>query len=293
VKFLEHNLTVLPPYARRIEVESDGTNIRVIGHEPIGVDEWLRNAASRGREGLRLDPRAPHVEFSNLKTDEDLLAFLKRYGALGPMTSHGEKTTICVERKNHAWLRQRVVRSLAALLSVLQSPHRHDSGSVVKALDALAPDADQFFASDDFFGSMATIAGQTKATATREKTVTQLAHEVLCAVFSQFTAALVPIWPEGGNLLLAEVAPEPASKGIFPGLMLMLKRDYLEGHRDQRRVAICQRLDCGKAFVARRFGAKYCSPECSQLQGQREYYHRRGADLRKSRRKSQPTKGKS
>ena len=73
--------------------------------------------------------------------------------------------------------------------------------------------------------------------------------------------------------------PQHEPAGVLPALYFMLRRDYLNDYGLQ----ICAFTECRKFFAVERYGQRFCSAECSQLQRQREYWERRGKKLRRKR----------
>jgi hypothetical protein len=64
--------------------------------------------------------------------------------------------------------------------------------------------------------------------------------------------------------------------GILPVLYFMLRQDCLR----EQSIAICARPACGAFFAVERFGQRFCSEECSRLQRQRDYWERKGKEMR-------------
>ena len=112
-----------------------------------------------------------------------------------------------------------------------------------------------------------------------------IAHTTLCQVFNRFPLRLFPqLDARSGHFAIFELPPAPAETGCLPALYALLRQNYLSATKGYKRMAICARPDCQRAFEVERFGKRYCSDECSQLQRQKDYYFRQGRELRRRRR---------
>jgi hypothetical protein len=73
--------------------------------------------------------------------------------------------------------------------------------------------------------------------------------------------------------------PPRSDRGILPQLLSMLRQDCL----GQRHVSVCARPECGALFYVHRYRQRFCSEDCSRRQRQREYYVRKGKQVRRQR----------
>jgi hypothetical protein len=104
-----------------------------------------------------------------------------------------------------------------------------------------------------------------------------IGHRTLCRLLDKFPCRL---HCEDGRVV---ELPEHTPFGIRPALYFMLRSDYERG----REIQMCQRTECGQSFVVERAGGQYCSPRCSKLQRQRDYWDETGAARRRARTKSE------
>ena len=100
-------------------------------------------------------------------------------------------------------------------------------------------------------------------------------HYSICELVNAFSSSVYP-W---GNTPI-EAPDWDLTGGIRPVLYYILRREYL---LKARSIDICRNTDCRQLFEIERFGQEFCSEECSRLQRQREYWKKRGKNLRKRR----------
>lgn len=99
-------------------------------------------------------------------------------------------------------------------------------------------------------------------------------HAVICELVNAF-APKVYAW---GDIPVEAPSPD-MSAGIRPLLYYILRREYLQGGG----IGICRRVGCREIFEIERFGQEFCGEVCSRLQRQKEYWVKRGKQLRKRR----------
>ncbi len=100
-------------------------------------------------------------------------------------------------------------------------------------------------------------------------------HHSICELVNAFSSQ---VYPWGKTPI--EAPHWDLTGGIRPVLYYILRREYL---LKTRTVGICRNTDCRQLFEIERFGQEFCSEECSRLQRQREYWKKRGKNLRKRR----------
>jgi hypothetical protein len=107
---------------------------------------------------------------------------------------------------------------------------------------------------------------------------------------------LVPISPEvDARIVICELVntfpstafPNPLEMhssilyGVRPLLYAILRREFFYPHGS----GICANTLCRELFEIQRSGQRFCSPECSRQQRQRDYWAEKGSERRKKRRK--------
>jgi hypothetical protein len=81
------------------------------------------------------------------------------------------------------------------------------------------------------------------------------------------------------------LAPQVRPGSLIEAFWLMLWLDYAEG---SHRVRMCANARCAhRIFRTQRRNQIYCSEECKELVNKRKYWHRKGSDARRDRRRGQ------
>jgi hypothetical protein len=306
--FVEH-------MAYRWAVERHGDSLLVRGEHASGFEvgkdspladvllEYSRFAQnSKPIPGqLRGGRLAPHVQFANAETDKALIEFVREYGPVngswkspGPLAK--DRTSIEVLEHLQCLRRTRVFFTSALALKV--ALETDIEGDIVNAVARMigacskqAPKRGQDFELDwlrelflrskqDGLRSNARGLNTFIRSLTGER-VREYGRYALCLILNRFPPVIAPT-KDG----LAELPPHEKAN-ILPALLFMLRQDCLEKHG----IRMCAQRDCGKWFKVERGGQRFCSIECSQYQRQREYWARRGKELRTKRLRKRKKKG--
>ncbi len=320
MSIVEHVL--VPAWADRISVERQGEDLIVRGEHRSVAPTPVRQAASTdllrdymeyaamARRPRRRVTELMHLEFANAADDSKLTAFVRRFGCVAAScltTSRRDAATECVEAVQNidGLRRDRCLFAGALALSValrLRSDARRNQlvaalSEVVSAIymrgprgelqttsevpsvgwygDRLIPRFEAVLLSHPRMSTHlpADAPYAAKLACFDSRVLHSLAQVVLCELVNHFPPRMVPV----GKVLMELPAYSPS--GVLPLLYFVLRHDSLRGFG----VEICARSDCGKFFQIRRSGSSFCSPLCSRLQRQRDYWHRQGKQRREHR----------
>lgn len=314
---IEHDCgPLIPPWAETIAVKREEDRLLVQGRRRAFAP-WT--IPPNGRAGMaavnlytpylearrgRRKARAPliHVEFANAVDDERLVAFVERFGPIESSESGGHEGDRSVEAvQDLAALRREqqmfagAVRVAGELRRRTEDPHGIAQGLSTIALAIhrggfvgdLKKWADR---SGSLNGLFVKIQSDHPSWATKARSAPDYAQglakldasrlrafglDVLCTLLNHFPLSLFPI----GDKLIE--LPKSSETGMLPVIYFLLRREFLYG----RGLAVCARPGCGKVFRIMRSGAEFCSARCSQLERQREYWHRQGKTRRRKRSK--------
>jgi hypothetical protein len=111
--------------------------------------------------------------------------------------------------------------------------------------------------------------------------VSRAGHEALAIVLGSSEVSIFLV--SRGPRLSAVELPPIRLEGIRQFLYHLLRRDYLGGEEGRRRIGFCPRVDCSRVFEVGRLNQRFCDTRCSRVHRQRDYYARRGCDLRRQR----------
>jgi hypothetical protein len=308
--FIEH---IAYRWAEGIEVERKGDSLLLKGQRPakleVGKDSRPGDVllaysrfAQRSKPiagQLRGGRLAPHVQFANAETDKDLIEFVHKYGPVNgsrsPRPLAKDRTRIEVLESLQCLRRERVFfASALALKAALKTDIEGDIAkalvSMIHACSLPGPLEEQAFElrwfeelflrskHDGLRGKPLDL--ERFICSLGGKRIREYGRYALCLILNSFPPIIVPV--EGG---LVELPPNEKA-GILPALLFWLRRDWLDEHE----IRMCAQRDCGKWFKVERGGQRFCSPECSQYQRQREYWERAGKKLRAARLASKPEK---
>jgi hypothetical protein len=245
----------------------------------------------------------PHVQFANADTDEKLIEFVRQYG---PLNGKWKPSIPREVMESLTGLRrERLVVTSALRLMIGLTGEGDDStitaglGDLIHASLQTAPDwgiehpkkwhgyecylavstraredGDEFDAGRDRLENF--VRGLSG------KRVREYGWLALAVVLNQFPPLLFPT-KQG----LMEM-PEWNRNGVIPALFYMVRQDCLRGNQIQ----MCDQRDCGNFFAVERYGQRFCSLRCSQLQRQRDYWQRRGKEAREKRTAEERSKKK-
>jgi hypothetical protein len=306
---------VVARWAARIKVERDGDVLNVCGEgrrfHPVATaklepeEDLFRvyRESIKSTAEKRTGKSAPHIQFANCRSDEELIQFVERFG---PVLGSGIRTH---EDSGRIWVCQpldslrrewTIFAGAARLVSGLRSTAPISASTVAEGLAEIAEGVGMAgikteirtshgFQESPWYGQ--SIAVDLLPYIAREQPwsdnlpvsehIRQLrghaarryAQIALCQLLNAFSPRLVPVRKE-----ISEYPPYENS-GILPALYFMLRQDYMRGQE----IKICGRGDCGAFFVVERSGQQFCGAECSRKQRQRDYWQKTGGDLRRER----------
>jgi hypothetical protein len=239
---------------------------------------------------LRGGRLAPHVQFANANTHEELIEFVKKYGpvngnlkAPGPLAK--DRTAIeVVESLARLRREQTIFASVLKLVGFLKEGSDLETartlGDLALACSQQAPPGNQNLEEeylwqllirakhDGLKDNVNALEGFLRNL--RAGSAKEFGWYALCVLLSNFPPVIVPV-KDG----LIEMPPQN-NAGILPALVFMLRRDCLLDNE----IRLCGQRDCGKFFKVERGGQMFCSTECSRLQRQREYWATKGKEAR-------------
>lgn len=310
---VERILTI-PTWAEHISVERDGETLVVKGEGRRAIPA-SPNELPPGQDFLqqyiqyskfwsekRSGKRPPHIQFANSASDEDLIAFVERFG---PLQSNGKlwrlpNKSVTAYQDMQGLRRDRLIFSGATKLVVAGARGDVDDGNVLagglgeilqgvlQAGPATEIHTVPTFHESPWYGHhllpFAKWLGEvaTDFSASESIPLTEAARSIspgklrkigqiaLSILLNCFPPQLTPI----GSRMMELPAYDPC--GILPVLYFMLRQDCLR----KQGIAICARPECSKFFAVERFGQRFCSAECSLLQRQRDYWQRKGKAAR-------------
>jgi hypothetical protein len=312
---VEQRLTI-PTWAERISVQRDGETLIVQGEgrkpTPVPPNElqpgqdFLQQYAQYGKLWLekRSGKRPPHIQFANSTSDDDLIAFVERFG---PVQSNGKlwrlpNQSVTAYQDMQGLRRDRLIFSGATKLVVACGrPDARDLlldglGEVFQGALQSGPATEIHtvpgYDERPWYGHRILPFAKWACAQTDSETATELSppgtplKEELRSIspskvreFGQIALSILlncfppQLTPVGRRMMELPVY-DPV--GILPVLYFMLRLDCLR----KQAIAICARPDCGAFFAVERSGQRFCSAECSQLQRQRDYWHRKGKEVR-------------
>jgi hypothetical protein len=320
---VEHFL--VPPWAGRIRVERSGDDLLVRGEERLIAStgdstadaDLLRDyfEHTKGASYQRRGRRSPlmHLDFANATDDAKICGFVARFGPVSASrlanVKTGERTESIDAVQDLAGLRRerRMFAGAVTLSSALSGRSKSDHQKLASGLAEISEAAHQ--TGPDFelrttegayrhwhgtrvirhfqefqlhHPGLSTLAeslgSYENALATLDVArLRDVSQKVLVELLNHFPTYVLSI----GKAFM-ELPPHERS-GVLPVLYFMLRQDCLR----QYGIGICAREGCGRFFRIRRHGLRFHSTRCSQLQRQREYWHKRGRFQRRRRRASQ------
>jgi hypothetical protein len=298
VAFVEH---IPVRWASNITVQHKGEALLVRGRQAVSSDvEDIVLAYSHFVPVLKPlpgEPRGgslpPHVQFANAMTDDDLIAFVRKYGPVngnvsGPGPLSKDRSVIDVVENLQRLRKERniIARAFGVLAALRDNDDIHIATGLADLMHTWSQQApsgtvelgEKFIldvllrARTDGFRDNASDL-EAFLGYLRGRQAQEYGWYFLSVMLNYFPPLIVPT--AGG---LVEM-PHPEKSGILPVLFFMLRRDCLLGHE----IRMCAQRDCGRWFKVERGGQRFCSEECSQHQRQREYWARRGKKMRRLR----------
>ena len=308
-------ILTIPKWAEHIPIQRDGETLIVGGDgriaTPVPSKELppvktyshqytrVQQAVWRKRAGTD----SPHIQFANCRSDRELIEFVRRFGPVQAtrLISSLSGSRILAYQSVAGLRRDRQIFSGATgLVAELGRPHLPKSDQCAQSLihiieAALLPGPGleihktPDFSQNAWYGHQILQFGNwlyQKEGWTRRKDLDWAAFQavtskklqeygriVLCILFNSFPPRLVPTADRLQELPAYDVT------SILPTLYFMLRQDYLH----DKGIATCSRTGCGAFFAVERYGQRFCSADCSQLQRQRDYWQQKGSVRRKER----------
>jgi hypothetical protein len=271
----------IPKWARKIHILRRNELLVVTGesHYPFR-DQALISAQSSGRMS-----RSMHIDFANSHNEDELVAFVKKYGPVQGSFVHGTLYSSSTSMRGFKKItveqtmdRLREVQDtiaagtcLVALLQLNKPIHYETANDLCRRLVkglSLEGGEEGFKEALDFVMSGAASKKSIRLLAESE---TLAACDLLCRFLEKFPPRL--------GIFHQRIVELPAhdETGILPIISYLLRQDFLS---EVRTIGICER--CRRLFVVVRRGAQFCSAACSQLKRSLDYYHSRKAKLKKA-----------
>lgn len=284
VAFVEH---IAFRWASKIAVTRDGDTLNVRGQ-----DSSAETASPDVlREYRNFGAQAPHLQFANARTDEDLIAFVRRYGPVNGLLqtsgllARGDSTLEVRESLKRLRREQMILASALEMFAGLRDGNDVDAANglsaFVRACSQPGPFGDVrpesnwildllFRVNGDSLEKVGVSELETFLRRLEGESLKTYCWYVLCLVLRSFPPEIAPV--KAG---IAEIPPRN-NAGVLPALIFMLRRDCLDGQE----VRMCGQRECRKFFKVERGGQRFCSDECSRLERQRDYWHRKGKEAR-------------
>ena len=310
-------LEVLPlAWASNIEVARAAEYLTVkgsvaIADEQVQVERDLyhgyREAPRDWGKGKRCG--APHIEFANAKTDQQLLAFVKKFGPVAAsvvqeVTTEDEWTLTATQPLEALRRERQTYESALTLLAELdQKPTanlRTIQICIAQLVEGCWPWTSEWQNEAQYrrskglqpprwhFGNeVRDHLVYLKVSAERHPNPTTLSellnssgafdcgHQVICNLINAFAVEVQYF----GNTRLEGPPWDSLRFGIRPVLYYILRLEYLR----RGRVRLCQNLQCNRLFRVERAGQQFCDEDCSRRHRQRDYWSRHGSKLRRKR----------
>lgn len=303
-----------------------GEEIELSGYEVFSSDEAksAHDLVREYREARRVfgnqkraGKNAPHIQFANAGTDEDLFKFAERFGPVICSTLRTEEVILkdefdlelskirLIAQQNLAELRneRKLYRAALTLVSVLGRGNKPDLAIVQQCIEQIYSGvldwpwqwerehrlrkkiADYDKPAWTFTKQDVESVGVDKFYADNHGANEPLAapdalssaHSALCTLINAFEVRLY-LWGDHA----VEAPHWNLRGGIRPLLYYILRREYLKGSG----IEICRNSDCRQVFEIERAGQEFCSDLCSRRQRQREYWVKSGKKKRARRLRS-------
>lgn len=317
----------------KLEVREDGTSYLVKGLFPSLdadgssdpqeenarssdlIEEYLKAPKDWSKKHTGKHP--PHVQFANADTDQKLMAFVKQFGPVVVKAIRVEDVEIgerVVEQDIQELRNERnVYRAAMVLTSELGSDHERNAGvildSIAKIADGLrkwplqlarerrmrhgqAPPAWHFdqellryteeLATNSQIGSESR--WEWVDVFSSSIGALNAGHRIICTLLNAFRTKVYRTAESTFE------GPDPdLGFGVRPLLYYILRRIYL----GQNSIAICANEKCCQVFEVERSDGRFCGPECSRLQRQRDYWTEKGKARRSERRNIKRSEGRA
>jgi hypothetical protein len=240
---------------------------------------------------------SPHIRFANADTDERLIAFVRAFGPVVASSIRWDQDDprILTARQDLRELRNEQIIYCAAL-ELLQElrKKRYSSDSAQCLIQEIADNIGDWQLQWEREKSQCKGEPTWKFPGPSIQRIQSFSVEVPDLV--RRVRNLLPLPPELDarivicelvNTFSAKVFPNPVEMhssilyGVRPLLYAVLRREFLYPHGSE----VCANTQCREFFEIKRSGERFCNSDCSRQQRQREYWEKRGKQLRKKRRK--------
>jgi hypothetical protein len=300
-------------------MQAVGTEERKAAHDPLAAYRHANRSGMQKRRGKN----SSHIQFANANDDRKLIRFVKQFGPFVVSSSRTEERvltglfeipierTFVIARQDLAELRneRRIYRAALALVAEFK---RGKDVDMVAAHDCVLQIVDNVSAwpkqwqrekqlrlSDQGFArrpawsfgqdnlnelhniknwmTLEPPSDSFRSAISPFSDPIRTGHRVICDLVNTFPPIVYP-W---GNTPV-EAPGWDLMGGIRPIFYYILRREYLQAGG----ISICRNSECRELFEIERAGQEFCGDVCSRHQRQREYWKRRGTQLRKRRGKN-------
>jgi len=305
----------------RLQRETDrllvaGTTIGSTRQSGQSDDVWERYRTFPTDWSGNRAAQPPHIEFANAKTDDELIAFVERFGPVvassyvfdddqlgitayqemnelrDEQTLYSAALRLVAELQRHGEPdRDRIMASVREIAAKVQMwPKQWERESGLRAPEHTKPQWDfqrlsferienHLISAEAALRQPAPSDGVEAAMRTFmdiARDPVSLAQGVLCELINAFPTTIQPM----GERKAVEWPDSDISYGIRPLLYLILRRTWL-----MNTVGICANERCRELFEVDRI--PYCSDECSRKERQRQYWAKKGSAQRRKRKRIQ------
>lgn len=307
-------------------VELDAEHVLVVGKVPsVGKDfERRRDPYDFYLSSLRTHfgskksvTESPHMAFANAIKDKELMAFVRKFGAITPVAikrvkkrSEGEVTNWATESLDSLRRERRLYFAILALISELKRGHKRTDPAVARGYVSQIADgveswpgqwrAEKSWRAKHKLPSIAWYFDSECRDRIRSlASMAEVEHERDESSVTALERAIFPTAFDVGGMLLCELfnafptriqyfnnhpveslLPGAVQYGIRPCLYLILRHEFLAGGAG----GVCRNDRCRRFFLSKRAGQAFCDEDCSRTYRQRQYWSRAGSGIRKKRR---------
>lgn len=307
-------------WAAEINVATEGNRLSISGKVPFSESDlklsddlfliYLQNRESSNK-GAR--NKSAHLEFANARNDEDLIAFVRRFGPvaasevnLGGYADNGagdmasRETINAFQGLKELRREQGIYRMCLRLLSELTRGEKDASLTVMRECASfIVPSVSEWlrdwkkecvsrdhkkqgppfwqFQTANYNALRHFQAGcASEPSGLAGYDPFSAGHEVLCGILNAFPTKIEFLLDRP----IETVPYESLLYGVRPLLYLILRHEYLT----QIGIDICANPVCARLFVIERLHQRFCDEDCSRRFRQRQYWANRGSRRRAQRR---------
>lgn len=307
-------------WAAEINVAVEGSRLSISGKVPfsdsdlkLSDDLFLIYLQNRESSNKGAKNKSAHLEFANAQNDEDLIAFIRRFGPVaasevnlvrysgdGAEGLASREIINGVQGLKELRHEQGIYRSCLRLLSELTRGEKVASLAVIRECASfIVPGVSQWlrdwnkecvsrdhknqgppfwqFRTENYNALLhfqAVTAFEPSGLAGYDPF--RAGHEVLCGILNAFPTTIEFLLERP----IETVPYESLLYGVRPLLYLILRHEYLT----QIGMDVCANPACGRLFVIERLHQRFCDEDCSRRFRQRQYWANRGSRRRAQRR---------